>query len=147
MENLNKLSTAEKFISGGALLMFIASFLDWWSVSVEGIASFGEDGWGDPAAIWSVLAILLSIALAAVVIATRLGNVDMPTLPDYLTWGRVLTGGAAAVVVLILLKGWRISAADAGGFDVGYFLALVATAAIAYGGYLVYSEEKDSIKA
>jgi hypothetical protein len=55
-----------------------------------------------------------------------------------MVWG----GGAAAVVVLMLLKAWRIQAAPYGGFGIGFFIAVVATVAIAYGGYMQYAAEK-----
>ena len=53
-------------------------------------------------------------------------------------WG----GGAAAIVVLMLLKAWRIMDVPAGGFGIGFFLGVIAAAAIAYGGYMMYAEEK-----
>jgi hypothetical protein len=42
----------------------------------------------------------------------------------------------------MLLKAWRIMAVEAGGFGIGFFLGVIATAAIAYGGYLLYSADK-----
>jgi uncharacterized membrane protein len=146
VENLNKLSTAEKAIAVGGILMLIASFFNWWSVSIAG-ESAGRSGWGEPGAIWSVLAILVCIALAAFILATKFGNLNMPDLPENVTWGKVFGGAAVAVVVLMLLKAWRISAADAGGFDIGFFLGLIAAAAVVYGGYTIYSEEKTSVTA
>jgi hypothetical protein len=152
MEKINALSMPEKAIAGGGILMFIASFFDWWhassqSVEIEGLGrissgSFGASGWDAPGDIWSILAILVSVALAGIVIATKLGNVQMPALPPSLTWGQVWGGGAALVVVLMLLKAWRILAAPYGGFGIGFFIAVVATVAIAYGGYMMYAEEK-----
>jgi hypothetical protein len=91
------------------------------------------------------LAILLAIILAGIVIATRVGNVNMPALPENFTWGLVFGGGAALIVVFILLKAWRIMDVPIGGFGIGFFLALVATVAIAAGGYLLYSEEKKGV--
>jgi hypothetical protein len=146
VENLNKLSTAEKAIAGGGILMLIASFFDWVSVSVAG-TSDSASGWGSPGAIWSVLAILVCIALAAFVLATKFGSVNMPDLPENVTWGKVFGGAAVAVVVLMLLKAWRISAAEFGDFDIGFFLGLIAAAAVVYGGYTIYSEEKTSVTA
>jgi hypothetical protein len=144
VENLNKLSTAEKAIAGGGILMFIASFFNWWSFSEAGFSA-SQSGW--EGAIWSVLAILICLALAALVLATKFGNVNMPDLPENVTWGKVFGGAAVAVVVLMLLKAWRISAMDAGGFDIGFFLGLIAAAAVVYGGYTIYSEEKTSVTA
>jgi hypothetical protein len=146
VENLNKLSTAEKAIAGGGILMLIASFFNWWGGSIAG-TSFGSSGWGSPGAIWSVLAILVCIALAGLVLATKFGNVNMPDLPENVTWGKIFGGAAVAVVVLMLLKAWQISAEDAGGFQIGFFLGLIAAAAVVYGGYTIYSEEKTSVAA
>ena len=142
MDKLNQLSTPEKAIAGGGALMLIASFFDWWHYSVAGFGSVGESGWGKPAEIWSILAILVSLALAGVVLSTRLGNVQMPALPQGVTWGQVWGGGAALLVVLMLLKAWRITAVPAGGFGLGFFIGVIAAAAIAYGGYMLYTEEK-----
>jgi hypothetical protein len=66
----------------------------------------------------------------------------MPALPQNVTWGQVWGGGAAAIVVLMLLKAWRILAVPAGGFGIGFFIGVVATAMIAYGGYMLYTAEK-----
>jgi hypothetical protein len=143
-EKLNALSLAEKLIAGGGLLMLIASFFNWFSYSEIGF-SVGSDGWSAPGSIWSTLAILVSIILAGIVIATKMGNVQMPALPQNLTWGQVWGGGAAAVVILMLLKLWRILAFPVGGPALGFFIALIAMAAIAYGGWLLYSEEKKGV--
>ena len=142
MDKLNALSTPEKAIAGGGVLMLVASLLDWWHVSASGFGSFGEIGWGPPGSIWGILAILLSISLAGVVLSTRLGNIQMPALPEILTWGKVWGGGAAAIVVFMLLKAWRITEVPVGGFGIGFFLGVIAAAAIAYGGYMLYTEEK-----
>jgi hypothetical protein len=143
-EKIMGLSLAEKLVAGGGILMLIASIFDWFSYSELGF-SFGSDGWSAPGSMWSTLAILISIIMAGVVIATRLGNVQMPALPQNLTWGQVCGGGAGLVVVLMLLKLWRIMAVEVGGPGLGFFLGVIAAAAIAYGGYLLYSEEKKSV--
>jgi len=144
-EKIKNLGLAEQLIAGGGILMFIASFLDWWhfSAGVETISiSGGYGAWGLPGSIWSTLAVLVSIVLAGIVIATKLGNVQMPALPQNVTWGQVWGGGAAAVVVFVILKAWRIQAAPVGSFGIGFWIGLVATVAIAYGGYLLYTKEK-----
>ena len=152
MDKVNALSTPEKAIAGGGILMFIASFFAWWhysssSVTIDGnTIQFGggvsRSGWGAPGDVWSILAILVAVALAGLVIAMRLGNMQAPALPQGVTWGKVWGGGAALVVVLMLLKAWRIEAAPYGGFAIGFFIAIIATAAIAYGGYMLYMEEQ-----
>jgi hypothetical protein len=160
LEKIKAMSLAEKLISGGGVLMLIASFFDWWHYNAAdelggefgelaeafgASTSVGYSGWGDPGAIWSVLAILICIALAALVIAVKVGDLQMPALPENLTWGKVFGGAAVAIVVFMLLKLWRIMDAPVGGFGIGFFIALVAAAAVIYGCYLVYSEEKAGV--
>jgi hypothetical protein len=142
VDKINLLSIPEKAVAGGGVLMLIASFFDWWHYSVSGFGSVGEGGWGEPGSIWGILAILLSLVLGGIVVATKLGNMQMPALPQGVTWDQVWGGGAAAVVVLMLLKAWRIMAAPVGGFGIGFFLGVIAAAAIAYGGYMMYMEQK-----
>src|SRR3989304_4721979 len=114
MERFNALSLGEKLIAGGGVLMFIAGFLPWWSWS-EGGFSGSSDGWSFPGSMWSVLVVIVSLALLAVVLAPALANVKLPDLPPNVTWGMVYGGAAAAIVVLMLLKLWRILAFPAGG--------------------------------
>lgn len=142
MDKINTLSMPEKAIAGGGVLMIIAAlFFDWYHLSIGGFGG-GTKGFDAPGSIWSILAILISIILAGVVIATKLGNVQMPALPEGVTWGMVWGGGAAVVVVCMILKAWRISAVPVGGFGIGFFLGVIAAAAIAYGGYMLWTEEK-----
>jgi hypothetical protein len=140
-EKLNQLSLGEKLVAGGGILMLIASIFDWWHYSA-GPISVGQDAWSSPGSIWGTLAVLLSIILAGIVLAVRLGNVTMPNLPAGWTWGMVYGAGAALVVLFVLLKAWRIMAVPAGGFGIGFFLGVIATAAIAYGGFALYNADK-----
>jgi hypothetical protein len=137
MEKVNTLTLPEKLIAGGGILMLIASLFDWWTYS-----GFGESGWGEPGQIWSILAILISIGLAGIVIATKLGNMAMPNLPAGWTWGKVWGGAAAAIVVLMLLKLWRIMDVPVGSVGIGFILGAIAAGAIAYAGFLLYTSEK-----
>jgi len=141
VDKFNQLSMGEKAVVVGGVLLFLSSFFAWWSWS-EGPFSVSQDGWSAPGSIWGVLLILIGIVMAGVVLATKLGNVQMPALPAGWTWGMVFGGGAALAVVLLLLKAWRIMAVDGGGFGVGFFIGLVATAILAYGGYVQYGEDK-----
>ena len=141
MDKLNTLSTPEKAVAGGGVLLLVASFLDWWSFSEAGF-DFGESAWGDPGSIWGILLVFVGIALAGIILATKLGGMVMPQLPQGVTNGTLFGGGAALAVVLLLLKAWRIMAFPAGGFGLGFFIGVIAVAAIAYGGYMIYTAEK-----
>jgi hypothetical protein len=91
--------------------------------------------------------------MAGILLAMKFGNVNMPALPVGWTWGMAYGAAAAVLVVAMLLKAWRISSgevtiggvtgdASLGGFGIGFFLGVIATAAIAYGGFLLYSADK-----
>ena len=157
MAKIQGLSLGEKLVGGGSILMVIAAlFLPWIKVSVKGAAGIGggsvsRAATGDPAGIWGILIILVALVLAGVIIG-RVLNMNMPALPNNLTWGQVFGGLAALEVILVVLKAWRIQAVDVGlcgdacskSFGFGFFIGIVAVAAIGYGGYLLYSEDKGS---
>jgi hypothetical protein len=142
MDKLNELSTGEKLIAGGGLLMLIASFLPWYDFDfgLEFVGSITRNGWQSPGALWSILATLLAVILAAAVLAPKFGNVRLPDLRN-ITLGQAFLGGGAAVAVCILLK----LASESGSMSYGFFLGIIAAVAIAAGGYLLYSEEKAGV--
>ncbi len=144
VEKLKNLSLPEKLIAGGGALMFIASFFPWWSWS-EGPFSFHKDGWGAPGSIWSVLVILIALALMGLVLAVNLADVKLPDPTTYnpkATWGTIYGGAGGLLALLMLLKFWRIMAAPAGGMGWGFFIAIIAAAAIVAGCAMVFQEEK-----
>ncbi len=140
-EKIMNLSNGEKLVAGGGILMLIASFLPWYKGSFDvGVVSGSVSGWDAPGAIWSVLAVLVSIAMAGSVLALKLGNVKLPDLGS-VTWGQAYLGGGIAVAVLILIK----LANESSHLSFGFFLGIVAAVVIAAGGYLIYTEEKAGV--
>ena len=144
-----------QLVAIGGVVMLIASFLEWYNISVGGFGSGGESGWGAPGSLWSILAILLSIVLALSVLLP-LFNVELPALPAGWSWGLVYGAGAAAVIILMLLKFWRIISVDAcgpltddlgcsDGAGIGFYIGALAAIAIAAGGWMMYSEEKKGV--
>jgi hypothetical protein len=146
--DLSKLTTTEKLIAGSGLVLFIASFLPWFEVSVEGIGSETGNGW-DVGFLWAGLPALLGLAAAGIILATRLGSATLPDLP--VTWGQAFLGAgvlSAFLVVLKLIIGEdEPTGADIfGGVEIsrawGLFVAALAALAFAAGGYLRFQEEK-----
>lgn len=142
MDKLNALSLGEKLIVGGGILMLIASFLPWYSVDlgIEGFGSITRNGWESPGAIWSILATLIAVVMAGAVLALRFGNMNAPDMGS-ITLGQAFLGAGAAVAVFVLLKLINESSSIAFGF----FLGIIAAAALAAGGYLLYTEEKSGV--
>jgi hypothetical protein len=141
MDKLNTLSLGEKLVAGGGVLMLIASFLPWYKIDFGleefGLGSFTANGWESPGAIWSVLAVLVGLVMAAAVLAPKLGNVQLPALGQY-TWGQAHLALGALVALFILLK--LIN--ESSSISYGFFLGIIAAAALAGGGYMMYTEEK-----
>jgi hypothetical protein len=141
MEKVNALSLPEKLISGGGILMLIASFLPWYKYDfgIEEFASISvsRNGWESPGAIWSVLAVIIAVVMVAAVLGPKFANMKLPDLGKY-TVGQALLAAGVACAVLVLLK--LIS--ESSYLSFGFYLGIIAAAALAAGGYLTYSEEK-----
>ncbi len=61
-------------------------------------------------------------------------------LPDLgsITWGQAYVGGGAAALVLVIIKFLN----ESSHLSFGFYLGFLAAAALAAGGYLLYTEEK-----
>jgi hypothetical protein len=135
MDKINELSTSEKLIAAGGIVMLIASFLPWYRVSFLGF-SVSANGWESPGAIWSILAVIVSVALVLSVVLPKFGNVTLPDLGG-VTWGQAFLAGGIAVAVFLVLKLVNHSS----DLSFGFFLAILAAAAIVAGGFLAFQEE------
>lgn len=141
MDKFNQMTLGEKLASGGGLLMLIASILPWYKVSfdIPGIvsSSVSRNGWQSPGAIWSILAVLISVAFASVVVARKFGNVQLPDLGQF-TWGQAALAAGGLVALCIILK--LIN--EHSHMSIGFFLGIIAAGVVAAAGYLRYTEEQ-----
>lgn len=141
--DLSKLSTGDRVIVASGGVLFIAYFLPWFTADA-GFVSVSASG-GDVGFLWATLPMLLGLAAAGVIIASKLFDVTLPDLP--IPWGQALLGAgalAALLVVLKLLIGEDAGGAEALGIDVsrgfGIFLAALAAIGLAAGGFLKMQE-------
>jgi hypothetical protein len=142
-------------IAGGAgLVLFISLFLNWYSVSVKSsVGGFNSTSLSESGSGWEALGfidILLAIcALVAIAVAVmRMMGVLPRNLP--VTPGQILllVGGLATLLVLFrILSIPHGDVPDLPGVNIdfgrefGIFLALIAAAAMAVGGFLTWGEE------
>lgn len=135
MDKLKELTLGEKIIVAAAVVLFIDSFLPWYSIDIS-IFHYSRNGWQAPNSFLSVVAILLGVAMAAQVLVSRLGTVDMPDRMGSLGWGMVhlIAGGVAFLFVVIK---W-LNNTDFTAY--GLYLGLISTAALAFGGFTVAKE-------
>lgn len=135
MDKLKDMTLGEKVVAGSGVLMLIASFLPWYSVDL-GFVSMTRNGWQSPGQLWSMLAVLLGVAMAAQVIVTKLGVAELPDKLGNLGWGQVHMIGGIAALVLVVIK-W-MNENEFVGF--GFYLGLLCAIGLAFGGFTINKE-------
>jgi hypothetical protein len=146
-EKMNMLSMGEKVVVGGAIVLLIASFLPWYDIGGE-LGEFGDalgisttrSGWQSPGGIFSILAVLIGLAMAGSILAMKFGNVQMPAMGNF-TLGQVFLAAGGLVVLLIIIK--FLNESSHLGF--GFYLGFLAALGLGVGGYLIYTEEKTGV--
>jgi hypothetical protein len=147
--DLNKLSTGDKVIGVSGILLFIFSFFKWLGVKVtvsgHTVASDSKGAWTFTL---TLIAVLIGIAMVAIVVL-KLFDVTLPSLGGA-TWGQVLLVAGIVALVFVVIKliaGPNIGdTAGIAGVDktrkIGIFLGTIASAGLAYGGFLKFKEEQ-----
>ncbi len=138
LERFNALSVGEKIIIIAGVVLFIVGFLPWYSVDLGPLGSYTRSGWESPGAIWSILAILIGLAMAGVVALKNFATVTIPENVGGVTWPKIHFGGGLAAVVCVLIK----LANESSHLGFAFYLGIIATVALAVAGYLMYREEK-----
>src|SRR3990172_3491688 len=136
LERFNALSIGEKIIVIAGLVLLIDGFLPWYSVSI-GPYSASASGWESPGAIWSMLAVLIGLAMAAVVVLNGLTDVEIPDNVGGQSWPRILLGGGVAALVLVVIKFLN----ESSNLGFGFYLGIIAAGALPAGGFLMFREE------
>jgi hypothetical protein len=137
IEKFKALGLGEKIIIIAAVVLFIDGFLPWYSIDLGPFGSFTRNGWESPGAIWSILAILIGLAMGGVVVVKGLTEVEIPENVGGITWPKILLGGGMAAVVLVVIK--LLNESSHLGF--GFYVGIIAAIALAAGGYVMYREE------
>ena len=137
IEKFMALSIGEKIIVIAGLVLLIDGFLPWYSVDLGPFGSFTRNGWQSPGALWSMLAILIGLAMAGVVAVKLSTEGVIPENVGGFTWPKIFLGGGVASAVLILIK--LLNESSHMGF--GFYIGILCVAALAVGGVLMYREE------
>jgi hypothetical protein len=132
--DIKRLRQGQLIAATGGVVLFIATFFFHWFTS----GAFGADGWHSVSITRWLVLVLIIVAIGSAVLAAMQRTIALPVSTSVIT----ATLGAL-VTVLILYR--VISPPGASGFQVdrgiGLFLALVAAAATAFGGYRSLKEE------
>lgn len=132
MDKINEIKLGEKIIGVSGILLFLDSFLSWYSIDF-GFASVTRNGWQAPNSFLSILAILIGIAMVAMVIIVNFTEVELPESLGPLTHPQLYTIAGGLAFVLVLIK-W-IGNTDFTAF--GLYLGLLCTAGLAVGGFML----------
>ena len=146
--DLKKLSTGESVIAGSGLLLLIFSFFKWYSfgggsVDVGGtsidldLPGGSLNGWQAPSSFLSIVAILIGVAAAGYVIATKLGGVDLPAKLGGTGMGLILLVAGAVAFVFLAIK--YLSNTE-GPEKFGFYISILASIGLAVGGFLTAKE-------
>ena len=149
--DLSKLSMGDKVIGVSGIALFIFSFFKWLGgkAEVKGVTAYSTSS-----SAWSftvtLLAVLIGIAMVAIVVL-KLLDIKLPELGS-VTWGQVMLGMGGLVVLLVVIKvlagQGNVSTGNIAGYSVtktrkiGAYLGVLASAGLAYGGFLKFKEEK-----
>src|SRR3972149_1463476 len=93
--NFRGKSLGGKIIVIAGAVLFIDGFLPWYSISI-GPYSASASGWESPGALWSFLAVLIGLAMAAVVVLKGLTEVEIPDNIGGVSWPQIFLGGGVA---------------------------------------------------
>jgi hypothetical protein len=138
--DMAKLTTADKILAGGSLLLFIDAFLAWQRVCSGDIPGVGRicasaNAWGGNGSFAGVLMAIFALLLLAGTVAV-VGGLSLPvTIPA----STVLSGLTAGTVLFGLIK-FLFAVTNHPG--IGAWIGLILVLAVAYGGYMKMQEQK-----
>ena len=134
--DLKKLTPGEIVTAVSGVLLLIFSFFHWYSVDLGPFGTYSCNGWQSPGALWSIVAILLGVVLAAHVIVEKLSGVDLPERLGSIGWGVMHLAGGALALLFLIIKLINHS----GDSAIGLYLGLLCGVGLAAGGYLMAKE-------
>jgi len=148
------LSIGDKVIVIAGVALFIIGFLPWYHVgggsvqvagfTVANVPSVNRSGWQSPGAFWSILAILIGLAMAGVIGVRELAKPGtLPANVGGFSWPKIQLGGAVVAAVVTLLK--LLNESSSLGF--GFYLGIVAVAALVVGAFLGFQQERAGTQA
>jgi hypothetical protein len=133
--DMSRVSTADRIIIGGALLLFIDTFLAWQRLCIGSICDGNRIAWNGDGAFAGVLMGFFAILLIA-------GQVTMATggsLPVTIPMSTVMAGLTVGTLLFGLIKFLLVVPNHA---KYGAWIGLILLLAIAYGGYMKMQEQK-----
>ena len=139
IEKFKGLGLGGQIIVVAALVLFIDGFLPWYSVDLGPFGSVDRSGWESPGAIWSMLAILIGLAMGGVLVARAL--MAAGTIPENIsgfTWPKINLGAAGVVALVILIK----LVNESSYLSFGFYVGILCAVALCAGAFLQFQAEQ-----
>jgi hypothetical protein len=137
MKALNQFSRSEQITGGAGILLLIGMFaFPWYHVGVPSVtvagqtfggASYTSNVLSGPGSFFSIVGLIVLIALLAEVVISRFTSVELPKLP--FSWSAAEVGGGIAVLALLVIK----ILFHIGNFGWGFYVDMVLAVVLAYG--------------
>jgi hypothetical protein len=137
MKALSEFSRSERITGVAGILLLIGLFaFPWYHVGVAAVtiagqtyggASYNGNALSGPGSFFSVVALIVLIALLAELAISRFTTAELPKLP--ISWGAAELYSAAAVLVLLVIK----ILFHIGNFGWGFYADMVLAIALIYG--------------
>jgi hypothetical protein len=149
--DLSKLGRTEQVLSAAGILLFIFSFLPWFSASVNmgilGSASGHADAWSDPSGFIDWFPVLLLLIYAVLLALPAFGvEVNVPVLASGVNRAFIGLVLSAFAVLLFAIQGLTYPSLPAGisgsaGPSWAYFVSLVIVLAAGVQSYLGFTQQ------
>lgn len=124
--DLSQLSTAHKIAIGGAVVLLVDSFLNWYSVSAFGV-SIGINAWDAGFLAWG--AVVAGVAAGVILALKAMGKHDTQAGGKSAEQIAMILGIAAFVLAVLRLV------TETSYMAYGLFIGIAAAAAVAYGAW------------
>lgn len=139
MNSIQRFSRPEKIFAVAGIVLLIGMFaFPWYHVGVPSFTVGGQTFGGEsfdsnvlkgPGSFFSIVALILLIALLAEFVVRRLTAVQLPEIP--VSWNAAEFYAALAVLALLVIK----VLFHVGNFGWGFYVVLAAAVVLAYGAF------------
>ncbi len=124
---MDRMTTAQKVGAGGGVLLLVASFLPWYSVSLGAFGSVSAKAWDAGFLAWG--GVLLGIAGAVVLVLKAMGRSDVQAGGLASEQIALILGAASLLLIVLRLL------TESSAVSFGLFLGIVGAALVAYGAF------------